>query len=50
MDDRLRVHHDLDLLGRQSEQQMGLDEFQALVHHDDGHVVGAWRRLGGGGQ
>nr|GEU28237.1 hypothetical protein [Tanacetum cinerariifolium] len=36
MDHRLRVDHDLDAVGRGAEQPVGLDHFQALVHHGGG--------------
>ena len=33
MDDRLRVDNDLDLIGADTKQPPGFDDFQCLVHH-----------------
>ncbi len=41
--DRFRMDQDLDLLLRQAEQVMGLDQLEALVHHGGANRPRSWR-------
>ena len=43
VDDRLRMHQDLDLLVRQPEQVVRLDQLEALVHHGRRIRPRSWR-------